>query len=119
MSRGADLIIEERLRQISDEGMTFGHDDNQAPGVLSAAADCYLFLTHTVEAAENCGPLVWPFHPSWWKPSSAERNLVKAGALYAAESERCGRHGDLRGQEECRRMVQRIARHIDEMAYVG
>jgi hypothetical protein len=35
---------------------------------------------------------LWPWDPSWWKPSPDPiRNLVKAGALIAAEIDRLQR----------------------------
>lgn len=113
---GAQMIGHERLRQISVEGFIHEHDDAYAEGTLSAAADCYMFLTHAIEAPENAGPCIWPWHPSWFKPSpDPRRNLVKAGALYLAEGERYDRHKKPDQGERCRATAARLARTIDEM----
>lgn len=112
---GADLIGAERLRQLGVEGWSHEHDDSHPEGVMTMAADCYMFLTHAVEAPENCRNLLWPFHPSWFKPSpSSVRNLVKAGALYLAEAERFDRHRKPDEAERCRATAAKIARTIDD-----
>jgi hypothetical protein len=36
-------------------------------------------------------PLFWPWEASWFKPSTARRDLIKAGALILAEIERLDR----------------------------
>ncbi|GAG33310.1 unnamed protein product, partial [marine sediment metagenome] len=36
-------------------------------------------------------PEIWPWDPSWWKPTDERRNLEKAGALIVAELERLDR----------------------------
>lgn len=112
---GAAWIAEERLRQIREERFTHGHDDSHAEGVLTAAADCYLYLTHTLAAPSHVTGLLWPWHPSWFKPAAdRRRNLVKAGALYLAEGERYERHGKPDQAERCRETAASIARAIDE-----
>ncbi len=35
--------------------------------------------------------LAWPWDEQWWKPSTARRDLIKAGALILAEIERIDR----------------------------
>lgn len=108
------MIATERLRQIRDEGWTHAHDDGHPAGTLQAAADCYLFLTHAIEAPDDMQLLVWPFHPSWFKPSlDRSRNLIKAGALYLAEAERYERHHRPDLSERCRREVLKIAVEIE------
>lgn len=112
---GAQMIGAERLRQIRVEKFTHAHDDEHAEGELTAAADCYLFLTHAIVAPDNQRGLIWPWHPLWFKPSpDPRRNLVKAGALYLAEGERYERVGKPDQAERCRAMASRIARAIDE-----
>lgn len=85
---GTELITAERKRQIEVEGWTPEHDDSHDAGDLVAAAICY---------AQNAGqhiigapPREWPWAVKWWKPSPNDpiRDLVKAGALIAAEIDR-------------------------------
>jgi hypothetical protein len=92
---GIELIAEERLRQVAQEGWTAQHDEEHDQFQLSAAAVCY------AEFALRAGPLRlqaqkipfdWPWGEEWWKPSPDRvRNLVKAGALIAAEIDRLQR----------------------------
>lgn len=90
---GVDLIQRERHRQVFIEGWSADHDLEHPAGVLTRAAECYaraarLQLTAPGEAWETV-PDGWPWAPSWWKPSEVpSRNLVKAGALIAAELDR-------------------------------
>lgn len=90
---GAALIAFERQRQKEVEGWTPEHDDEHSHGELATAAAVYLL------AAENQAidqifqpakePAFWPWSFTWWKPSPEPiRNLVKAGALIAAEIDR-------------------------------
>lgn len=89
-SSGVDLIAAERQRQVEREGWTPEHDDGHADGALARAAACY------ADGFEITGkfsvPLRWPFEASDWKPSDDRvRDLVKAGALIAAEIDRIER----------------------------
>jgi hypothetical protein len=102
---GADLIAAERRRQVEAEGWTPEHDDEHDDSALLNAARSYelcaafQLLQHDPEHAESVlvrramdVPPIWPWHPSWWKPSDDPvRNLVKAGALIAAEIDRIQR----------------------------
>jgi hypothetical protein len=116
---GAEMIGEERLRQVrhpndGGEGFSHAHDDGHAEGVLTAAADCYIYLTHSLEAPEEVQGLYWPWHPSWFRPSpDPRRNLVKAGALYLAEAERYDREHKLDLADRCRHVAAQLARSID------
>lgn len=89
-AKGADLIADERTRQCVIEGYTLEHDANEhAPGGLALAAACYATpLDRRVWVAGI--PNLWPWSPSDWKPSPTDRvkELVKAGALCAAEIDR-------------------------------
>lgn len=84
-TRGTHLIDMERGRQITAEGYDDAHDDRYDDGELLKAASCYL-------RAGNFKPgepmAEWPWDREWWKPSTPERNFVKAGALIAAEIDR-------------------------------
>lgn len=95
---GADEIARERRRQIDEEGWTPEHDAENKRRELIKAASCYLGICGW-EGDEGYMALVyddrypriigWPWDASWWKPSDDPiRNLVKAGALIAAEIDR-------------------------------
>lgn len=94
---GLQLIAEERQRQIETEGWTPEHDDQHADGELASAARCYALKLPSGERFRKPEinadiPGGWPWAPTWWKPSPDPiRNLVKAGALIAAEIERLQR----------------------------
>ncbi len=97
-SAGAELITQERLRQISVEGWTPKHDDQHAAGQLTRAAQGYLtyamFQMLGMEPPPCFIPKGWPWTREWWKPSpDPVRNLEKAGALTAAEIDRLKRKG--------------------------
>jgi hypothetical protein len=90
---GAKLIAAERQRQIDVEGWTPAHDAAHNAGDLARAAACYA-LPATWRSAN-----IWPWDLRWWKPSHEDRlrELVKAGALIAAEIDRllmAGRPGE-------------------------
>lgn len=88
---GADLIAAERQRQISGEGWTPEHDDRHDDFELSAAARCYVQAAWRGKPRRR-PPADWPWEDEWWKPSDDPvRNLVKAGALIAAEIDRLQR----------------------------
>lgn len=80
---GIERIAAERHRQIEMEGWTPSRDAKlYAKGQLAKAATCYLVgVPHAPNAS-------WPWHPSWWKPTTRIRDLEKAGALIAAEIDR-------------------------------
>ena len=89
---GIDLIASERARQISEEGWTPEHDDTHRTGQLARAAARYA-LQHV---PGRPGRVRWPWATSWFKPSANPvRNLVKAGALIAAEIDRLQRRNAL------------------------
>lgn len=95
---GAELIAAERRRQVVAEGWTPEHDDAHTTGDLVAAAVAYAVHDqdpHWVQRplwGHNPPPMMWPWNRSWWKPSDDPvRNLVKAGALIAAEIDRLQR----------------------------
>lgn len=86
---GAAKIAAERQRQVEEEGWTAEHDDQYRESDLGIAASGYLYVGLTGNASR---PIGWPWHPDWWKPSDDPvRNLVKAGALIAAEIDRLER----------------------------
>ncbi len=101
MKTGIELIAEERARQISKEGWTPKHDDKHDDEELARAAACYALPSHqrdeiVCEHRERSITLqcdLWPWEARWWKPTpdNRVRELVKAGALIAAEIDRLQR----------------------------
>ncbi|HHG4467014.1 TPA: hypothetical protein ACPWFP_004665 [Pseudomonas aeruginosa] len=84
----------ERSRQVEAECWTPEHDDAHSHGQMARAAACYALAG---SSAPNDGTaallvsLAWPWDEQWWKPSTARRDLIKAGALILAEIERIDR----------------------------
>lgn len=86
---GADLIRDERFRQVAEEGWTPEHDDGHVDGELGLAAVAYVLYGRN---AEMPTPVSWPWEDETWKPSPDRvKNLVRAGALLAAEIDRLER----------------------------
>lgn len=100
---GASLIFEERVRQVMDEGYGARHDDEHRVGEIIAAAECYARVAEiqvrTGAKVPPCFlPKTWPWEKEAWKPSlDPVENLVKAGALLAAEVDRIHRQREERG----------------------
>jgi hypothetical protein len=94
LSNGVTLIAEERARQITEEGFDAERDDKHTIGELAAAAACYAQFA-CAEALHGRTPVGypggWPWDGSWWKPKGQIRDLVRAGALIAAEIDRLQR----------------------------
>lgn len=86
-SQAAKDVFAERRRQVEVEGWTPNRDDAYEDKQLRLAAACYA-LAHQVKVTI---PNIWPWHHTWWKPTTDRRNLVKAGALILAEIERIDR----------------------------
>ena len=102
-------VLAERQRQVTAELWSFKHDDQYKNTELAFAASCYAF--HAAAASwdlEDDGipydshpvPKQWPWDPSWWKPTDARRDLVKAGALILAEIERIDRAAGIKVEDE-------------------
>jgi len=95
VSSGAKLIAAERQRQMDMEGWTTAHDDTHTEGELVGAALCYAsYAAQQARGQETDERLLlqhWPWDASWWKPRDPISNLVRAGALIAAEIERLQR----------------------------
>jgi len=100
MKTGAELITEERQRQIVEEEWTAEHDDEHSLGEMAVAAACYAWPPPRPVDVKKA----WPWDRRWWKPSPLPlgatagekldgriRELVKAGALIAAEIDRLSR----------------------------
>lgn len=109
MKTAIELIAEERARQISVEGWTPEHDDQHTAGEMAVAASCYARAAEiavqwvsrgpdAIKACLGCAADFWPWNLSWWRPSTDPvRNLVKAGALIAAEIDRLQRVANTAG----------------------
>lgn len=82
-------VAAERRRQIELEGWAAEHDDEHSENEMALAAACYAMSAGGY--AKGKVPPVWPWVKEWWKPSTARRDLVKAGALILAEIERLDR----------------------------
>lgn len=85
---GIDDIAAERRRQIEDEGWTAEHDDEHDNGEMAIAAACYAGDRRKFNMA---APPAWPWSTLWWKPKDRRSDLVRAGALIAAEIDRLDR----------------------------
>lgn len=90
MNTGIELIAEERQRQVDREGYTLKHDDTHDQGEMAISAGCYAL--HGLVDEANLEKL-WPFGSCEWNPKSKLRNLIRAGALIAAEIDRLQRAG--------------------------
>lgn len=91
---GVDLIAAERARQVAKEGWNAAHDDDHDNGSLAGAAAAYALVARE-QALGDTGPFgmpdCWSWDREWWKPKDQLRNLVRAGALIAAELDRLQR----------------------------
>lgn len=102
---GIQLILEERERQIILHGFDGKHDSQHQTGEMVDAALCYGAVASAVVRGSTAEEwpvgmfngfsdslIEWPWEDDAWKPSDDPiRNLVKAGALIAAEIDRLQR----------------------------
>jgi len=88
-----NLIAAERHRQVAEEGWTPKHGDLHRGGEMAMAAASYALPDQHRGCCDPDAPLHWPWDAEWWKPSPDDRirELVKAGALIAAEIDRLQR----------------------------
>ena len=95
MKTGIELIAEERQRQIKVKGWTKEHDAEHKNGELAKAAICYAdpnvyyhqenrIIRYRIP--NKFWPKQWDIH--WFKPTDRIQDLIKAGALIAAEIDR-------------------------------
>lgn len=99
--RGVTTIAQERRRQIEGERFDPTADQQYDQGELARAAACYVRLeamrsvaaTVPGTAVDDRVPPEWPWARCGWKPKDRRSNLVRAGALIAAELDRMDREG--------------------------
>lgn len=89
---GAELIAQERQRQIEVERFDKYHDEDHDSQELAFAAVTYAMPFEETGSGKSKIKRIhfWPWEPRWWKPTPNDRirELVKAGALIAAEIDR-------------------------------
>lgn len=88
VATGAEMIVQERQRQIDTEGYDAAHDAGKGHA-LARAGVAYAIAGTGVAGDLKADGEAWSWWPwSWdaWKPDDDDlvRNLVKAGALIAA-----------------------------------
>jgi hypothetical protein len=88
---GVELIAAERQRQITSEGWSPEHDDIHGSAALAKAAVCYALKSALPCFDGGHTPNMWPWADGWKPSPDPIRNLVKAGALIAAEIDRIRR----------------------------
>ena len=100
MKTGAELIAEERQRQIEKEGWIVEHDADiyHRHCEIAWAGLCYLsdYISNMIPLSayyHNWALDRWPWDMKFWKPTPNDpiRQLTKAGALIAAEIDRLQR----------------------------
>lgn len=100
-------IAQERSRQLVDEHFTEAHDDTHTDCSLIQAAQTYAeaarrqVLGGDTEEVAAVGQY-WPWSAEWLKvDADPVRNLVKAGALIAAEIDRLQRRDAHKPADSC------------------
>ena len=93
---GAGLIAMERKRHVAEEGYDAEHDACHEGGELAIAAACYAVNDTDANCLHvGCGMVedAWPWDKKFDKRGKQDRirELVKAGALVAAEIDRLQR----------------------------
>lgn len=98
MKTGAELIAEERQRQIEVEGYSAQHDSQHDVSEFIYAAIAYIEAAKVGILNEELGETntkligmykksagrIWPWGEATFKPTTNIRDLVKTGALVAA-----------------------------------
>jgi len=105
MGLGINLIEAERERQIYREGWTEEHDDKHVNNELALAAACYAVPD---VFSQGYWPPTWDL--SWYKSTTRIRDLVKAGALIAAEIDRLQR---IEIKKEKEKLIPHIKKMVD------
>lgn len=89
MESGIELISKERKRQIEELGFDYSNDSLYTNNELADAAACYAILPNLKlrGIAKKLREVLWPWNKTSYKPTPDDRvrELVKAGALIAAQ----------------------------------
>jgi hypothetical protein len=88
LSKGADLILAERERQISEEGYNKTHDSFHNYEEFIKAAISYSINSFNDDESKKLGEQWWPWSEESYKPKDVLQNLKRAGALIAAAIDR-------------------------------
>lgn len=101
LAGGVGMIAMERDRQIEEEGYDAAHDDTHNQSAQLARAGYLYARAASDQIRQNkmnltIAPVDYPWDQTFWKPDLDRpiRNLVKAGALIAAEIDRLLRRGE-------------------------
>lgn len=97
---GVDMIAAERKEQINKHNFNHLTDDFYVNDQLATAADAYLLAADADPGEVYTPPANWPWNPNEFRPSKRVKNLMKAGALIAAEIDRLVRASESNGAEE-------------------
>lgn len=120
MTSGIASIAAERKRQIEKEGWTAEHDEENSNGEISAAAAAYALSAFSAinPSAHSVDPeSLWLWDSRWWKPRTPREDLVRAGALIAAEIDRIDREAksdDIDESEQPARLETGVAQEGDD-----
>ncbi|MFL4510803.1 hypothetical protein ACJ6WJ_02545 [Stenotrophomonas maltophilia] len=92
LGTGVKAIAAERERQLQAEGFSRICDQQYREGELARAATAYVQLAamdlqvgSRKHIASQEPPFFWPWAQEWWKPVDARSDLVRAGAMIAAQ----------------------------------
>ena len=95
MQTGTELIAIERKRQIEELGYDVKNDALYSKNELADAAICYACTPDIrdqddEENGTSLNVVLWPWDEKYWNPTpdDRKRELVKAGALIAAQIDR-------------------------------
>jgi hypothetical protein len=91
------MIVDERIRQVTEERFTIEHDDSHRPGDLAMAGGVYAISAFNVRGMASLAQF-WPWGMEWWKRSGPSTDLTKAGALIIAEMSRMFRAQERSGK---------------------
>ncbi|MHB8148030.1 MAG: hypothetical protein ACYDGM_12325 [Vulcanimicrobiaceae bacterium] len=95
VTRGLQIIADERHKQIVAHGYDAEHDDAYINSELVGAAVSYAVcadlkqpILETLGGRPCPAPTTWPWGDADWKPDAPIAMLAKAGALISAEIDR-------------------------------
>ncbi len=96
-------LIQERRRQVHEEGWSSDHDDLEVQGGLASAAATYALKAIGMTDYEY---ETWPWGHEYLKPGEPRRMLVKAGALILAELDRLDRQAARKARSNAKGTAQ-------------